>query len=96
MGRKQHVVNLSDEERRTLEWFISTGEHKAEDITPARILLKADDGLTDAGICEHVGCSIGTPYNARKNYCDEGSWRFIAASPTANMSANSMAMPKRD
>ena len=72
MGRKQHVVNLSDEERRTLEWFISTGKHKAEDITRAHILLKADDGLTDAAICEHVGCSIGKPYNARKNYCDRG------------------------
>jgi len=52
---------ISDEERRTLEWFILIGEHKAEDITRERILLKADDGLTDAEICEHVGCSIGTP-----------------------------------
>ena len=72
MGRKQHVVNLSDEERRTLEWFISTGEHKAEDITRARVLLKADEGLTDSKICEHLGCSIATPYNARKNYCERG------------------------
>jgi hypothetical protein len=48
MGRKQHIVNLSAEERRTLEWFISTGERKSEDNTRARILLKADDGLTDA------------------------------------------------
>ena len=72
MGRKQHVVDLSDEERRTLEWFISTGERKAEDITRARILLKADEGLTDAKICEHLDCSIGTPYNARKNYCERG------------------------
>jgi transposase len=72
MSRKQHVVNLSDEERRTLEWFVSTGERKAEDNTRARILLKADDGLTDSQICEHVGCSIGTPYRARKAYCDRG------------------------
>jgi len=72
MGRKQHVVNLSDEERRTLEWFISTGEHKAEDITRARVLLKADEGLTDSKICEHLGCSIATPYRARKNYCVRG------------------------
>jgi hypothetical protein len=28
------------------------------------MLLMADDGLTDAEICEHVGCSIATPYNA--------------------------------
>ena len=48
MGRKQHVVDLSDEERRTLEWFISTDKRKAEDITRARILLKADEGLTDS------------------------------------------------
>ncbi len=72
MGRKQHVVDLSNEERRTLEWFISTGEHKTEDITRARILLKADGGLTDSEICEHLGCSISTPYNARKNYCQRG------------------------
>jgi len=72
MGRKQHVVNLSDEERRTLEWFISTSEHKAEDITRARVLLKADEGLTDSKICEHLGCSIATPYRARKNYCERG------------------------
>jgi hypothetical protein len=48
MGTKKHVVDLSDEDRRTLEWFISTGERKAEDNTRSRILLKADDGLTDS------------------------------------------------
>jgi hypothetical protein len=30
MSQKKHVVDLSEEERRTLEWFISTGERKAE------------------------------------------------------------------
>jgi len=38
----------------------------------ARILLKTDEGVTDTKICEHLGCSIGTPYNARKNYCKRG------------------------
>ncbi|WP_436348720.1 helix-turn-helix domain-containing protein [Natronorubrum sp. FCH18a] len=23
-------------------------------------------------MCEHLGCSIGTPYTARKNYCERG------------------------
>jgi transposase len=72
MSAKKHVVELSDEDRRTLEWFISTGERKARDITRAKILLKADDGLTDSQICEHVGCSIGTPYNVRKRYSERG------------------------
>ncbi|WP_248910259.1 hypothetical protein [Halocatena marina] len=47
MSRKQHVVELSDKERRTLEWFISTSERKAEDITLARILHKIDEELTE-------------------------------------------------
>ena len=59
MPGKKHIVNLSDEDRRTLEWFISTDERKAEDNTRARILLKADDGLTDSSqefgttVCVH-------------------------------------------
>ena len=46
MGRKKYTVDLSDEDRKTLEWFTSTGERRAQDNTRARILLKADDGLT--------------------------------------------------
>ena len=72
MSAKKHVVDLSDEDRRTLEWFISTGERKAEDNTRARILLKADDGLTDFRISEHVGCHWKTAYNTRKTYAERG------------------------
>ena len=72
MNPKKHVVNLTDEERQELEKFVSTGERKAEEITRAKILLKADEGLTDATICEHLACSIGTPYNTRKSYTDRG------------------------
>jgi len=72
MSAKKHVVDLSDEARRTLEWFIKTGERKAEDINRARILLKADDGLTDAQISEHVGCHWKTAYNTRKAYAERG------------------------
>jgi hypothetical protein len=88
MGAKKHVVDLSDEDRKTLEWFISTGERKSEDNTRARILLKADGGLTDFTISEHVGCHPKTVYNTRKSYVERGSRRFIAASPTASTNAN--------
>ncbi len=81
MSRKKYTVDLSDEERAELEEFVTKGTHRAEDITRARILLKADDGLTDAAICEHVGCSVGTPHRARKAYTERGLRRFIAASP---------------
>lgn len=72
MSKKKHVVRLSEDERRELETFISTGERKAEDITRARILLKADEGLTDKQIREHLNCSISTPYRTRKAYCERG------------------------
>jgi hypothetical protein len=72
MGAKKHVVELSAEDRNTLEWFISTGERKSEDNTRARILLKADDGLTDSKISEHVGCHPKTVYNTRKTYAELG------------------------
>ena len=72
MGRKTHVVNLSDDERSELEEFVSTGEHRAEAITRAKILLKADKGLTDPTISEHLECSISTPYRTRKAYAERG------------------------
>ena len=67
MTRKKHVVNLSEDERAELESFVSSGIHRAEDITRARVLLKADDGATDAewsaqsmdthsAYCLHKGC----------------------------------------
>ncbi|MFC6763690.1 helix-turn-helix domain-containing protein [Natrinema soli] len=72
MGRKKHVVDLSDEERNELKEFVSKGEHRAEAITRAKILLKVDEGLTDPTICEHLDCSIATPYRTRKAYSERG------------------------
>ncbi|WP_227015647.1 helix-turn-helix domain-containing protein [Haloarcula sp. JP-L23] len=72
MSRKKHVVDLSDEERSQLKEFASKGEHRAEAITRAKILLKADEGLTDSTICEHLDCSIATPYRTRKAYAERG------------------------
>lgn len=72
MSRKKHVVELSEEERQELERFTSKGTHRAEDIVRAKILLKADDGLTDARISEHVGCHTRTVYNTRKAYSERG------------------------
>lgn len=47
MGRKKHIIDLSEEGRSELEEFASKGKHRAEAINRAKILLKADDGLTD-------------------------------------------------
>jgi transposase len=72
MGNKEYVVELSEEERQELERFTSKGTHRAEDINRAKILLKADDGLTDSQISEHVGCHSQTAHNTRKAYSERG------------------------
>lgn len=72
MSRKKYTVDLSEKERSELREFVTKGTRRAEAINRAKILLKADDGLTDAAICEHVGCSIGTPHRTRKAYAERG------------------------
>ena len=72
MPNKQHIVDLSEDERAELESFVSSGVHKAEDITRVRILLKADDGATDAEISRALGCEQSMPYRVRKRYADRG------------------------
>lgn len=72
MVKKKYTVDLSAEERAQLESFVTAGEHPAQAITRARILLKADDGDTDQAIADALGCHETTPYNLRKRYAERG------------------------
>jgi transposase len=72
MTQKKHTVDLSEDDRAELESFVSSGVHRAEDITRARILLKADDGATDDEICRALECGESTPYRARQRYSERG------------------------
>jgi hypothetical protein len=94
MEVNKHVVELSDEDCRTLEWFISTGERKVEDNMQARILLKADDELIDSKISEHVGCHWKTAYNTRKAYCERGLVAIHRRKPDREYERNSMGKLK--
>jgi len=89
MGGKKYIVELSDEDRKTLEWFTSTGERRAQDNTRARILLKADDGLTDLTISEHVGCHPQTVHNTRKDYTERGIAAIHRRKPDRESNASS-------
>jgi hypothetical protein len=50
MPRKKYVVDLTAEERSTLEQLVQRGKSSARKLTRARILLQADEGLTDEEI----------------------------------------------
>jgi len=50
MARKKYVVDLSAEERTLLEQLRQKGKSSARKLTRARILLQADEGVTDEEI----------------------------------------------
>src|SRR5262245_61554812 len=73
MVNKKFVVKLSGEERERLREVISRGKAKAKIILKARILLKADQGWSDAEICRG-DCQIVCVRGFR-----EGGFRFSSS-----------------
>lgn len=69
---KKYIVNLTDDERKTLKGIISSGKHTARKIRRARILLKADAGAgcTDKKIAIALDVSICTIEQIRKRFVE--------------------------
>lgn len=68
MSQSTFPIELTDEERETLDAITSHGVHPAQKITRARILLKADEGKSDSDIAESLGCSQPTAWRTRKKF----------------------------
>ena len=71
MRKQTYKVELTSEERQTLETLIRKGAHSALKLMRAHILLKADRNgpcWTDARISEAFGCDAQTAYNVRKRF----------------------------
>jgi transposase len=71
MPAKKYRVDLTAEERDTLRGIIRAGKAGARQVTRARILLKADDGLTDNEIAEEVATSLDTVERTRQRFVEE-------------------------
>ena len=73
--QKKYLVNLSREEREELETFVRTGNHPAQAINRARILLLADingDARHDGDIAKILGLNRHTVENNRRRYNEHG------------------------
>jgi transposase len=68
MPAKKYHVELTDEERVTLEQMLRRGTHATRKLTRARILLKAAEGLQDDEIAEAVQTSVPTVERTRKRF----------------------------
>jgi transposase len=69
---KLYHINLTEEERKGLVRLTTTGRHAAQKIMRAKILLKADSGLKDAQIAEHLDITVQTVEKVRKQCAIEG------------------------
>ena len=71
MRKHKHKVELTSEERQTLETLVRKGHHSSLKLMRAHILLKADSkgpGWTDAKIADAFGCHENTVSNVRKRF----------------------------
>ena len=81
---KKHKVDLTAEERQTLETIVHKGVHSSLKLMRAHILLKADrngPGWTDAQIAEAFGCHEKTVYNVRKRFATGGRLAALERQP---------------
>jgi hypothetical protein len=74
---KKYVVKLSADEREHLEGLIRSGKHRAQKLTKARILLKADvspsgEGWSDSRIASALNTGLATIARTRRQLVEEG------------------------
>ena len=79
--RKKHVVELTDEQRQSLERLVSCGRESARKITLARVLLKVDEGETDEEVAAALGVGRATVERARKRFAEGGAEAAVARKP---------------
>lgn len=72
MAHEKHEVHLKEEERRKLIGIVSKGRNKAVVIQRAHILLKVDEGKTDAEISQMLYVSEQTIRRIRLRFAEAG------------------------
>jgi transposase len=72
MPKKQYLVDLSPEERATLEHMLRSGKTGARKLTRARILLQAADGLSDGAIATALDVGTATVARTRQRFVATG------------------------
>jgi transposase len=70
MPKKKYVVDLTAEERSTLEQLLQKGKSSARKLTRARILLQADEGLTDEEIATALAVGVATVERTRQRFVE--------------------------
>ncbi len=78
---KLHHIHLSRKDQQAIDTLLHVGSHQARVICRANILLKANNGLKDADIAEHLNCTTVHVANIRQRYCTHGLERALYDAP---------------
>src|SRR6478672_6431216 len=76
MSPPKYAVDLNADERATLVQMVRAGTRGARTLTRARVLLQADEGLTDSDIAAALQVGVATVHRIRQRCVEEG---FAAA-----------------
>ena len=76
MAPPKFAVTLSADERATLLQMVRAGTRGARALTRARVLLKADEGLSDPEVAAILDVGVATVHRIRQRCVEEG---FAAA-----------------
>ena len=79
--RKKYVVRLDDEQRERMRRAVSTGRGPAREQAHARVLLKADEGLSDEEVAEAVEVSVRTVERGRRLFATAGTEAALKRRP---------------
>src|SRR5262245_59211370 len=71
MPKKKYVVELTAEERTTLEHLVHRGKSSARKLTRARIWLHVDEGLTDEEMALALDLGAATVERPRQRFVEE-------------------------
>ena len=69
---KKYEVSLDDDQRAELERVVRSGRWPARKVLHARVLLRADEGLTDPEVAEAVEVSQRTVERVRRRFAEGG------------------------
>lgn len=78
---KKYLVDLTDEERTELKKLVHTGKARARRLYRARVLLLADEGVTDVEIARVLHLGKSTIERTRMRFVEGGVERALTDRP---------------
>jgi hypothetical protein len=85
----RYRIDLTSEERKQLEAFVSSGSQLTRKVKRAQVLLAADAGVQDSAISRAISIGTATIYRTKRRFVEGGIDHAINDDPRPGQVANS-------